>query len=333
VQLERQSQGPLLSSDNTTLIVEGIEFVRLAGGPKLDFSFIFHVTAGTLHVANCRFVREAGDKGACVKCTDVTRAEFRNTEFIRLGHEGGAGIGYHCPAAGSLLVDNCVDAGFFDFLLMHSDVSKIRQVSIRLRNNTLAAEVGIFVMLASLPQAPPQPVAAPAPSLTVESVRNVFHMRKYSFLFHARSQTAATPSHQELAELCRRYCAWREDGSLFPREMSLAVSWGDRDRDKATVANGLAEWNRHWGTASTGSLNGTPKFRGEDVYATARTGDQRLKAEDFRLHPDSPGYRAGPAGKDLGADVDLVGPGAAYERWKKTPEYQQWLKDTGQFKK
>jgi hypothetical protein len=28
--------------------------------------------------------------------------------------------------------------------------------------------------------------------------------------------------------------------------------------------------------------------------------------------------------------VDLVGPGAAYERWKKTPEYQQWLKDTGQ---
>jgi hypothetical protein len=28
--------------------------------------------------------------------------------------------------------------------------------------------------------------------------------------------------------------------------------------------------------------------------------------------------------------VDLVGPGPAYERWKKTPEYQQWLKDTKQ---
>ena len=40
-----------------------------------------------------------------------------------------------------------------------------------------------------------------------------------------------------------------------------------------------------------------------------------------------------PDGKDLGADVDLVGPGAAYERWKKTLEYQQWLKDTGQVKK
>jgi hypothetical protein len=52
--------------------------------------------------------------------------------------------------------------------------------------------------------------------------------------------------------------------------------------------------------------------------------------DDFRLRGDSAGYRAGPDGKDLGADVDLVGPGAAYERWKQTPEYQQWLKDTGQ---
>ena len=31
--------------------------------------------------------------------------------------------------------------------------------------------------------------------------------------------------------------------------------------------------------------------------------------------------------------MDLVGPGPAYERWKKTPEYQQWLKDTEQVTK
>ena len=62
----------------------------------------------------------------------------------------------------------------------------------------------------------------------------------------------------------------------------------------------------------------------------------RLKSsppDDFRLRPDSAGYRAGKDGKDLGADVDLVGPGPAYERWKKTPEYQQWLKDTNQVTK
>src|SRR5262249_43844620 len=46
----------------------------------------------------------------------------------------------------------------------------------------------------------------------------------------------------------------------------------------------------------------------------------------------SPGKKAGKDSRDLGADVDLVGPGAAYERWKKMPEYQEWLKRTGQLK-
>ena len=59
---------------------------------------------------------------------------------------------------------------------------------------------------------------------------------------------------------------------------------------------------------------------------------EKLVPDDFRLAKDSPGYRAGKDKKDLGADIDLVGPGPAYERWQKTPEYQQWLKDTGQRK-
>ena len=29
---------------------------------------------------------------------------------------------------------------------------------------------------------------------------------------------------------------------------------------------------------------------------------------------------------------NLVGPGAAYQRWKGTPEPQQWLRETGQVK-
>ena len=42
---------------------------------------------------------------------------------------------------------------------------------------------------------------------------------------------------------------------------------------------------------------------------------------------DAAGKGAGPDGKDLGAD----GPGrsrSGLERWKQTPEYQRWLKDT-----
>ena len=64
---------------------------------------------------------------------------------------------------------------------------------------------------------------------------------------------------------------------------------------------------------------------------TLEGGDLRAKVGqlspgDFRLAKGSPGQGAGPGGKDLGADVDRVGPGAAYERWKKTPEFQEWRK-------
>ena len=84
-------------------------------------------------------------------------------------------------------------------------------------------------------------------------------------------------------------------------------------------------------TVVTGSLQGTVRLRGnpKDMVAEA---PETITADDFRLRPDSAGYRAGKDGKDLGADVDLVGPGPAYERWKKTPEFQRWLKDSGQVK-
>jgi hypothetical protein len=57
---------------------------------------------------------------------------------------------------------------------------------------------------------------------------------------------------------------------------------------------------------------------------------EQLIPDDFRLLDGSVGYREGPLVYNLGADVDMVGPGQAYERWKKTPEYQNWLEETGQ---
>jgi hypothetical protein len=47
-----------------------------------------------------------------------------------------------------------------------------------------------------------------------------------------------------------------------------------------------------------------------------------------RLDFGKPGRGAGPGGTDLGADQELVGPGEAYQRWTKTPEYHEWRKKT-----
>ena len=95
----------------------------------------------------------------------------------------------------------------------------------------------------------------------------------------------------------------------------------------------VAEWGRFWGAAEAEAIEGHVRYQGGDLLSREAIAPEKLTAEDFRLHSDSAGYRAGEDGKDLGADVDLVGPGPAYERWKKTREYQEWLKETGQAKK
>src|SRR4029453_19487520 len=91
----------------------------------------------------------------------------------------------------------------------------------------------------------------------------------------------------------------------------------------------LAEWDQFWGQSNTGSIQGEARFQGG---AAVHSAPYSLVPDDFRLRADSAGYRAGPDGKDLGPDIDLVGPGQAYERWKTTPDYQDWLKETGQLR-
>ena len=94
----------------------------------------------------------------------------------------------------------------------------------------------------------------------------------------------------------------------------------------------LEGWKQFWSSPESGSVEGRVRYQGGDLLARLADEPEKLTAGDFRLRPDSAGYRAGPDGKDLGADVDLVGPGLAYERWKKTPDYEQWLVETAQKK-
>jgi hypothetical protein len=142
------------------------------------------------------------------------------------------------------------------------------------------------------------------------------------------------PSPEEAGKILKNVVGWSDQRNLYPDERLRSFLRFDLPPFKgselqAVVIQDLADWQRFWELADTGSSQGEPRYKGGDLYSKAALDPTRLRPDDFRLRPDSPGYRAGKDGKDLGADVDLVGPGAAYERWKKTPEYQEWLKDAG----
>src|SRR5262249_1202376 len=134
--------------------------------------------------------------------------------------------------------------------------------------------------------------------------------------------------------LLRQLVGWQGQRNLYALSGPfLQLGTKAKGLDPASPIKTLAHWREFWGSAEAGSAEGRVRYQGGDVLSKLRHTPEELTPEDFRLRPDSGGYRAGDGGKDLGADVDLVGPGPAYERWKRTPDYQQWLKETGQDKK
>src|SRR5262249_34561714 len=127
------------------------------------------------------------------------------------------------------------------------------------------------------------------------------------------------------AVFLRRSLTWKGDRDQFTTRGSRGglafTAWGYSGASGDGIKD-LTEWNRFWQQDDSGCRSGKVRYQGGDLLSRAHKTPEQLMPEDFRLRPDSAGYRAGKDGKDLGADVDLVGPGPAYERWKKTPEYQ-----------
>jgi hypothetical protein len=140
--------------------------------------------------------------------------------------------------------------------------------------------------------------------------------------------SALTPDAAEAVLL--RLLQWQGQRNAFAAGAN-SVRWNHGAQSQPPHGpQSLEDWGRFWGTVETDSQEGSIHFEGGNLRSRVEADLDRLTPDDFRLRPDSAGYRAGPDGNDLGADIDLVGPGAGYERWKKTPGYQEWLKDTGQ---
>ena len=119
----------------------------------------------------------------------------------------------------------------------------------------------------------------------------------------------------------------------------FSASFAPSEAQKASLAEAaiktLAEetdlasesWEKIWGAKEVDSLQDRPRYQGGDMRARPLVVPSPLQAHDLKLTPDSPGAGKGDGGRDLGADAKYVGPGPAYELYRKTPDYAVWLKD------
>lgn len=319
-----QSEAPLLESDSH-LVLEGLEFQRVSKRIQGRFPTAIAVDAGVpLHIANCRF----STKEQIYTSAGGAICELRNCEFL-----GGRAVSWLVlRPEGQLVMDNCLH--HTDNNNLHYFAAELKKVRVQLTRNTMLTDFAIYVSLHLVPKAPDKDRAAtPA---QVEASANVFDSKWGLFYLDQNSvvdQSRLTDP-AEAEALMARLFAWRGQRNLYPTGINLfACDAGPHTPlQPSRDFKSLAVWKEFWGSSEAGSLQGRPRFQGGDLRAKSALTPELITPDDFRLRPDSAGYRAGKDGKDLGADVDQVGPGPAYERWKKTPAYQQWLKDTKQAK-
>jgi hypothetical protein len=123
---------------------------------------------------------------------------------------------------------------------------------------------------------------------------------------------------------------WRDHHNLYAVNGPLLGHYGGAPFTQPLVNwRTLADWERYWSLTDTKStviesLRFAHDKKEADLRAKLSKTPEQCSATDFRLAKGGPGQGARKDGKDLGAEVDLVGPGAALERWQKTADYQEW---------
>jgi hypothetical protein len=330
--VEHVRNGDALLETNSTLRLEGLELH--APGPRPEgvgplWPILVHGLRGDarLFVANCRFVaREV--RGAPVRTSGVAVLDVRNCQFATTGNV------IYSPTGESRFVlrNNVLTAESYG-LCLELFRPELKGVAFDFEHNTLVAPVPIQLYLDYMPDAVEEKARQAVKTMQIRGSGNLFDGTSAVLRFEQSNSFVGRNKKLSVAEmenLLRAMAEWRGGRNGFPagtRLLALAAQGASLPPTRPSQT--VADWDAFWGLADIGSVQGRISYTGGNVFERARRAPESLTPEDFRLRQGSAGYRTGEGGKDLGADVDLVGPGTAYERWKTTPEYQDWLTEIG----
>jgi serine/threonine protein kinase len=327
----RRAPIPLLST-NAPLVLEGLHF-QITTGPFAggEVPYAIRSVGAPFYAANCRFEV----KGDCpaLGLDGSPTCELRNCLF--LGSKMFSRVDWACPVGGRLTIENCIIAGGDFAVAFHFNRRDLDHVTLRVSHSTLAARVPLVCFLDEVPAAAPQGMdpgwpARPLRIVCTESILDgqhaVLQFDQSSLFVLANGGKVLSP--QQSQELLERLVRWSEQDNLYavaPGVDLLDVTARNKPVRPSGKFADLAQWDRFWKLDGPRSLVGLARYQGGDPHSKTADRLAQVTAADFRLDAKSPGKGKGKQSKDLGADVDLIGPGKAYEQWKNTADYQRWL--------
>jgi serine/threonine protein kinase/WD40 repeat protein len=305
------------------LVLEGLDLRRGSPDYPGDESLVL-AHGPRFKAANCRFSTRGSTFS--VRADYTGDCEVRNCVVLSEGH---GAISCIWPSGGRIYVENCTVSPTGFWLMLNPDFLKGKDFDIRLARNTWV--VGAFAEF-RLVADKPEPVAGPNRNPVLwEMEDNIIDFTDY--YMQTRRFVAGTPTPQSSEEMLQRWVTLKERNNVYGQGTHWMQHVARQNKEEVKLGGQmktLADWRRFWKMTDNDYRQGKALYLVGNLHAKLKKRPDSIEAEDFRLHPDSPGWRAGPDRRDLGADVDLVGPGAAYERWKKTPAYKEWLRATGQ---
>jgi len=296
-----------------SLVLEGLDLQTTFSG-----AYIL-VSSAPLFAVNCRFFNRKRKDGLLIE----ESGRLRNCELI-----AGTLITLAFRSNSELDIENCLTVGHINI----RQLDEMGELSLQMRRNTHLPyddthSILYLGELRAYESFRTQDTQA-LKSISIQSSGTVFDSSSVIVRFMQRDNLELRFSPSKAEVWFPRWVSWREQGNLYWTGGKYLELMNKDHSHFSDLANDRTDWNRFWGLEDTGSQEGIIRYQRGDLHAKAWSNPEQLTPEDFRLRPDSAGYRAGPDGKDLGADIDLVGPGKAYERWKKTPAYHAWLIET-----
>ena len=297
------------------LVLEGLRFQCVLKADEINSENVGSCIKSwaPLRIANCQFlmnkpyaaVTSRNDLAIVNSCIAVPPA-------VGIGHWGNEPF--------EISLNNCVlttiDLGMFNG----------QQAIFKLTNNTFCTPAVCWRLWPRIDE----PAPKSRNKIRVQASGNLYDTSHCFLGFMDPRPLKSSWEPSQAQDWFERQFAWQEQESLYSSSKPFAAIERDTSQKLLEVYPDLAVWKAACRLENSNLKSGTVRFEGGDIQSRLSEQPLQLVPQDFRLRPDSVGYQAGPDGKDLGADVDLVGPGAAYERWKRMPEYQEWLKITRQ---
>jgi hypothetical protein len=220
------------------------------------------------------------------------------------------------PSDGRVVIENCIVTGnaALSFGLSPPDDTKLPlpRCSVTLSGNTCINKSVLVVQFDRRKFDFPAERDGGA-LIPIKATNNAFDA---GLIFSTHGDEQALPSQGEVETYHQRVLNWQGQGNAYSGQEfgRFELAYG-----QPGTKLGKSLWAHWWTPEEKNSFSGNFLYKGS---LAAHPG--QVRADDFRLAPGSAGYRASRDGKDLGADIDFVGPGEAFDKWRQTAEYRSW---------